>query len=548
MISVLFSWLIIGLFSYVIGYVSLRALYGKDKEWYSTDCFVIVGLIVIGIYAQIYSLFGGVSKGAFLVLCVFVIICLLMEGNNIILKIKSREKQDTKKIIMGITVLIIASLWTCSSPRHYDTYLYHAQMIRWIEEYGVVPGLGNLHFRFAYNSAIMPLHALFSLKWLFGQSLHTLNGFITLFVMEYCVLSSKKDRLYLTNIIKAGVFVYLLYDAIQISSPNSDTAALLLVFYVVIKWIELSENKRNDVLAYSLLCMIALYCVTVKLSVTPVFLIFVLPLTILLREKRIGDVIKHLLLGVVVVSPFVIRNIIISGYLLYPYELTAIKRIDWILPKEILISDRAEIIAWARKNQDVARNSQHIWQWIGDWYSQINILWQVLLIITAIGTVIIIVDLIKHKFSPELTVIIVINIMGLLFWLFTAPLPRYGTIYMITIPCLALWCLANNCRFLQTIIERGINLAPSIGIALYILLYVICVYGGIVDNPQLALQNDYNNREVYYDNSLGVTVAIPMEGDQVGYDPFPSTAYSGTTSTIELRGETLNEGFRQKFK
>ena len=133
MISVLFSWLIIGLFSYVIGYVSLRALYGKDKEWYSTDCFVTVGLIVIGIYAQIYSLFGGVSKGAFLVLCVFVIICLLMEGNNIILKIKSCEKQDTKKILIGITVLIIASLWTCSSPRHYDTYLYHAQMIRWIE-------------------------------------------------------------------------------------------------------------------------------------------------------------------------------------------------------------------------------------------------------------------------------------------------------------------------------------------------------------------------------------------------------------------------------
>ena len=32
-----------------------------------------------GIYAQIYSLFGGVSKGAFLVLCVFVIICLLMK-------------------------------------------------------------------------------------------------------------------------------------------------------------------------------------------------------------------------------------------------------------------------------------------------------------------------------------------------------------------------------------------------------------------------------------------------------------------------------------
>lgn len=548
MISVLFSWIIIGLFSYVIGTVSLRVIYGKDKAWFSTDCCVTVGLIVIGIYAQIYSLFGGVQEVAFLILCVYVFVCFLIDGKSISLRIKSCDKPDTKKILIGIVVLFIVFLWTCNSPRHYDTYLYHAQMIRWIEEYGVVPGLGNLHFRFAYNSAIMPLHALFSFKWLFGQSLHTLNGFITLYIMEYCVLSLKRDRFSLTNIMKIGIFVYLLYDSVQISSPNSDTAALLIVFYVVTKWIELSENNSNDVLAYSMLCMAALYCVTIKLSVTPVFLIFVFPLTRLIREKRIGDVIKHILLGVVIVLPFVIRNIIISGYLLYPYELTALKGIDWILPKEILIADRAEIIAWARKNQDVTRNSQHIWQWIGDWYSQINILWQVLLLISTIGTVIIIVDLIKRRIKPELAVIFVINFLGMLFWLFTAPLPRYGTIYMITIPCVALWCLANKCQYLRTIVERGINVAPLIGVAMYTLLYAVCVYGGIVDSPQVVLQNDYNNRTVYFDNSLGEAVAIPTEGDQVGYDPFPSTAYPGITSAIELRGETLNEGFRQKRK
>ena len=43
---------------------------------------------------------------------------------------------------------------------HVDTGLYHAQAIRWIEEYGVVCGLGNLHSRFAYNSAAFALCAL----------------------------------------------------------------------------------------------------------------------------------------------------------------------------------------------------------------------------------------------------------------------------------------------------------------------------------------------------------------------------------------------------
>ena len=52
---------------------------------------------------------------------------------------------------------------------HYDTGLYHAQAIRWIEEYGVVPGLANLHSRFGYNSASFALSAFFSETWLIGR-------------------------------------------------------------------------------------------------------------------------------------------------------------------------------------------------------------------------------------------------------------------------------------------------------------------------------------------------------------------------------------------
>lgn len=71
------------------------------------------------------------------------------------------------------------------ASRFEDTTLYHIQAVHWIEEYGVMPGLGNLHNRFAYNSAFMPLQALFSLRWLIGNSLHTLNGFICCVFLVY---------------------------------------------------------------------------------------------------------------------------------------------------------------------------------------------------------------------------------------------------------------------------------------------------------------------------------------------------------------------------
>lgn len=67
---------------------------------------------------------------------------------------------------------------------HYDSDLYHAQSIRWIEEYGVVPGLGNLHERFAYNSSFFALSALFSMKFLCGTSMHTMSGFFCVGVVH----------------------------------------------------------------------------------------------------------------------------------------------------------------------------------------------------------------------------------------------------------------------------------------------------------------------------------------------------------------------------
>lgn len=52
-------------------------------------------------------------------------------------------------IIVAIPVLILAK----QHAFHHNTDLYHVQSIRWIEEYGIAPGLGNLHYHLAYNSA-----------------------------------------------------------------------------------------------------------------------------------------------------------------------------------------------------------------------------------------------------------------------------------------------------------------------------------------------------------------------------------------------------------
>ena len=64
--------------------------------------------------------------------------------------------QDKKgDVVCGMVLCVIIGLLVSRlialSVGHLDTPLYHAQSIRWIEDYGAVKGLGNIHNRFAYK-------------------------------------------------------------------------------------------------------------------------------------------------------------------------------------------------------------------------------------------------------------------------------------------------------------------------------------------------------------------------------------------------------------
>lgn len=53
----------------------------------------------------------------------------------------------------------------------------------------------------------------------------------------------------------------------------------------------------------------------------------------------------------------------------------------------------------------------------------------------------------------------------------------------------------------------------------------------------------YSCREYILD---GERIYVPDQGDQAGYEAFPSTPYVNRLDKIELRGETLKEGFRMR--
>ncbi len=161
--------------SYLWGYGAIKVInkiLGREND-ISLDYIVILGVGVLAIYAEYLSLVSGIGLLANIGLLAVDILVIVLFKNELVVRIRN---VITRKNFVLYVLLIIVATWISMTYMFelvtYDTGLYHSQAIQWIEEYGVVKGLGNLHHRFAYNSALMCLQALFSMRFAFGQQLH----------------------------------------------------------------------------------------------------------------------------------------------------------------------------------------------------------------------------------------------------------------------------------------------------------------------------------------------------------------------------------------
>lgn len=555
MIAIVVSWCIIALYAYLYGRVGISLVYkGKEETLNSIDVYIVCGIMILNLYSQVFSLFYKVGAAAFGILSVGAVVCVFYLQNasrkNIIKEIFGEIRLTKFKILFLAGIGLGTALWTNVVPQHYDTYLYHAQAIRWIEEYGVVPGLGNLHFRLAYNSAFMTLQALFSFSWLIGKSMHTVNGFIVLFMLAYFFISfhsSRKDVLQISDMLKLGALVYVFYSCFYISSPNTDMWVLLLLFYVCIKWSEFVEKKINSALPYAFLCVLCVYAITIKLSVAFFVFLAVYPATLLIQRKQWKQFWMQIAIGIVNVVPYFIRNVIISGYLVYPYPEINLFQFDWKMPEKVLLEDRKEIIAWGRGNRDISRYGEALWQWFPDWFMSIHLLWRVLFVCSVLIAIGLMIKLVKELYQRKRiaeNVLIGTCIIGLIFWLLSAPLPRYGIVYMLFLPCIAIGAIVRALCKINTIWNRLGRYCLIGGMSMYCLFYFPYSYLQHWGNQSFIYQTDYDDRDAEPRKIGEGIVSVAVQGDLTGYNPFPTTPYIGTINGVKLRGEDFSSGFR----
>lgn len=364
--------------------------------------------------------------------------------------------------------------------------------------------------------------------------------------MVVCVKGFRKGMLakpLLSDFVRIMGIYYLLNIFDEMISPASDYFMVLLAFYVLIKWLELLERKEQSYFPYALLCVMGVMIVSVKLSGALLLLLALRPAWQMIREKRVGEILKFMGVGLLTAVPFLARNILLSGWLVYPFTAIDLFDFDFKIPQGMADYDAKEIQVWGRGFSDVARYDEPAVKWLPEWAAGLDAVNKLFLALAISGVVVLALLTVyafvrkKRDMADYLYIGFVVAVC-FLFWLTSAPLIRYG--------CIFLWlCPVLTWGYLYLGISPHTDRFRVYAMLILLLAaYKAGAFGSELSqqaSPEyLLLQKDYENYETIPYELHGYTFYYPAHGDQTGYQDFPA---SPVKAEDIFRGETIEEGF-----
>lgn len=350
---------------------------------------------------------------------------------------------STNAAITGTGILAaIAALDSTRLVQAFDTGLYHYQLVRWLSEYGTVPGLALLHFRFGFTSSWFALAAPFD----FGPFQGRISGlpgglaiFLALLHFALAVFRIIQRRAGRADWFLAGgyplIFAVCFTWAFEVSlSPDVPVWILTLI----VGWLMLlaggpeavgSSSLEQDY-RWILPLILALGTVTVKLSAAPVAAVAGLFFWFNDGGKWNARIVSSAVASLIAV-PFLAANVTSSGCPLYPSSFMCVA-LPWNAGKAAANIIATDTMNYARWGGDVPPGAT-TWSWIPTWFSQID---KLLLLLFCAACLLGFCVVRGWRLGKPFLWLLALSLGGTAFLFLTAPNPRFGAGYLAIFPAL----------------------------------------------------------------------------------------------------------------
>lgn len=171
----------------------VRAVTGKSRAGTAgLGSLFWLGLAVTVAFVQLWHLLLPVTPVVWVVLACVSLAGFALAGRGLVAILRSGAGRHKLLLVAALLAAVWLSNRAIGPCRHTDSGLYHLQVVRWYRQYPAVPGLGNLHWRYASNNANLLLAASVEAGPLSGRSAHVLNSLLIYAMFVYGLFGARR--------------------------------------------------------------------------------------------------------------------------------------------------------------------------------------------------------------------------------------------------------------------------------------------------------------------------------------------------------------------
>lgn len=561
MVLILLSWLYVFVTASSLG-ISFSKLLGIPLR--NITFTSVLGLFAVTLLASIWAIFGSInlSFAIFLTaISLFSLYSFRSDWHSLwITTVESIQSFSLplKLLFLLTSILILAQ--SATAPFVIDNETYYVQTIKWLNEYGFVPGLANLHLFFGQTSGWHIAQSAYSLSFVYDK-FNDLNGFLFLILnlwsfQQLHSYSVSQNKIDLTFGLLPLSYLFLFQF---VNAPSPDLAVYNIAFLAFFIYTS-ADNPTEKLKLLSVLLLFATY---IKITA---FVLLLLPIIVWIKHyKQINNqLIAIRLLAGLVLFLFVIKNSILTGYPLYPLTFLPYSDADYMVPKDILSyffshdMMHSFYLPFGTFEQASWLDILKHYFWLNGIDSLIGITTIVLLIIT---------PFILKKYYPKqgLTPIYWVFIVLLVLLMLSSPQYRFYVYFTIFFGLLLLAALLSKEKIILSLL--GLS---CLGCA--VLVLVPMSFGSLTNNTMLMQNNTFEAENLIFpkpNSKSNIAYTTETKGN-LNYNTPQNTELfwitgNGalpTVSKVQLdyfqtyfhvipqrRGQTLSEGFKaQKVK
>ena len=560
MLTTLLVWIYISFLSWMWGILFLqfiKKITGNEFHIPHFSLICISGLSVITVIAGILSLF--IPLGGWWVQFLFILPCLILFFKKDSPAFFAALKKDFQGLHLFSIILLSACLllilvmstWTIVHP---DTLGYHAQTIQWIEKYKAIPGLVHLHVRLGYQGLWFVDAALFGFSYTGTQGTTLLNS--TVLFWFFIFIISRIDQNFFKDGKKLNGFLWVSllsitmwsYTQVRLTATSASPDFIATLFIGAIIYLLLEKNLKHFAASeWLLIAFLSLVAVTIKLSVVPVLLIAAVPGLLGLAKRKIKLFFTILFISLITLFPFIARNIITSGYVVFPSTSIDVVNVDWKYSPALTANEKNYITAYAKKAGVVSEeidivNKMSTTGWLPTWWqdrSAADKTIMIILVLSFIATLLQLKKVIRSGFIPIL--VLLTTFSGVIFWFINAPDPRFGFGSILGFIAVTAHLLFKE---KEIFIGKNILIAILLIVSVPILAYTGYRFINFFSKDQLLTPLGIEKAGYKTFECNGIKINSPAVNSNFGNTPVPCTDLD--CEKFSPRGKEINDGFKAK--